>query len=485
MLRKKQDSRKYARRRTFLFWLPFLAGLGAYGWWRLVYLPSTFTAGDPNNPLLLQSILKTPVSGLFTLANHILNDLRYLLIDVWANAFYNQSLYDLHAKVLWVAWFLGILAALLFGLAIKRAGQENGRELEDSIFQPVLFGMVAFLAGGAPVWLTDRQVSFGTWSDRFSLAPMLGSVVFIVYLIAWICRTRRQLQGFLTILLAFSIAVQVWNANSFRLDQNLQKDIYWQLAWRIPSLKPGTAIIGKGTFTGKSSYYDATYIMNLLFEQQVKASPDYAYFDVFHLPFDEYDLNVPLTFTTRSGQFSGITPQAIGMYFNLSGGCVRILDEVYADDPNFTKDINSFDSLNRLIAISNPDQFIADSDAVKPDPALFGAEPSHGWCYYFEKADLARQKQDWQAVLRLGEEAVTKGIKPVLGAEYIPFIEAHARMGEWSQAYELSARAWLITPELGPSLCNNWNRFDSFPGGDEKDTYFSQATASFCSSPTK
>ena len=483
ILRSEQANRKDASLKTFLYWLPFLAGLGVYLWWRLAYLPSTLPAADPNNPALLKSILHTPVEALFSLANKVFGDIRYLFIYIWANAFFNLAVSDLHAKVLWVAWFLGLLVAIFFGLYIRTSAEKDPANPEKSILQPALFGMVAFLAGGLPVWMTNRQVSLGKWSDRFSLAPMLGIVILLVYLIDWLFRTKKQKYWLQILLLGFSISAQIWNANSYRLDWGLQRDIYWQLAWRIPALKPGTAVIGKGTFTDKSSYYDATYIMNFLFAKNPAANPLYSYFDVFHLPpFEDglYRPTLPISFITRSGQFSGNTSQAIGMYFNLSGGCVRILDQVYRGDPNLTNDINSNDRLDQLTAISNVDLIGAGGDPVSPDPALFGAEPPHGWCYYFEKADLARQQQNWQTVLQLGAQADAGGYKPVLGAEYLPFIEANARTGEWAKAFDLSLAAQKTTKDLEPSLCNNWTRLAEIQGGAGRDTTLAQAQSEFC-----
>jgi len=43
-----------------------------------------------------------------------------------------------------------------------------------------MLGIAALLLGGLPVWLTNRQILEGTWSDRFTLAPMLGAAVLLV-----------------------------------------------------------------------------------------------------------------------------------------------------------------------------------------------------------------------------------------------------------------------------------------------------------------
>jgi hypothetical protein len=485
MLRNWQGKEKRSLLRTLLYWSPFLAGLGVYFWWRLAYLPTTMPAADPNTPALLKAILTTPLDGISTLATRVYLDVRYLLINIWPNAFFDPPRFDLHAKILWAAWFAGVIAAILFGLYLQRIIRSQGDAPSNPIFQPIILGGLALLAGAMPVWMLGRQISSGKWSDRFALAPMIGAVIIVVYGIAWLFRTYKQKHWLLTILLAFSISAQIWNANTYRLDWILQRDIYWQFAWRVPALKPGTAIIGKGTFTDKSSYPDAIYMFNLLYDEQVSAIPRYAYFDVFHYPHEEYIPGLPLEFTTRSGKFTGDTSHVLGMYFNLSGGCVRIIDQVYRDDINFTNDMNSLDRLNQLLSISKVDQILVNAEPVVPEPAIFGTEPPHGWCYYFEKADLARQQQNWQTILQLGQEAAAHQLKPVIGAEYIPFIEAFAQTDRWSEAYDLSLSAWMITPAISPSLCNNWTRFATLNGETEKGLYVEQANKNFCSPPAE
>lgn len=485
MLQSQRKEKRGVFSKTLLYWLPFLISLGVYIWWRFFYLSTTLTAEDPYSLVLLKTILSSPVDGLITLIGRIYQDVRYLLFSVWPNAFFNPDNNDLHAKMIWFSWLLGITVAILFYLSTRKTSREQESAPANSFIWPIIIGIVALLAGGIPVWLLGRQISIGKWSDRFALAPMVGAVIIVVYLVAWLFRTHKQKQWFLTLLLGFSISAQIWNGNTYRLDWALQKNIYWQLAWRVPALKPGTAVIGKGTFTDKSSYYDGVYIINILFDTQIITNARYSYFDVIHLADDSYVPNVSLSTNMRGGQFSGNTSQAIGMYFNLSGGCVRILDNVYKDDPNFTDDINSKDRLNKLITISNVNQIVADANPRTPDPAIFGMEPSHSWCYYFEKADLARQIKDWHTVLQLGSEAESKGFKPVMGAEYIPFIEAYAQIGEWSKAYNLSLVAQNITPDLGISLCNNWQRFVGITSGADRDVYLAKAKSEFCKPITR
>jgi len=74
-------------------------------------------------------------------------------------------------------------------------------------------------------------------------------------------------------------------------------------------------------------------------------------------------------------------------------------------------------------------------------PEIFGLEPAHGWCYFYEKADLARQTGEWQQVISLYQEAYAQGLAPKNSAERLPLVEAHLRRGEWADAYAETATA--------------------------------------------
>jgi hypothetical protein len=70
---------------------------------------------------------------------------------------------------------------------------------------------------------------------------------------------------------------------------------------------------------------------------------------------------------------------------------------------------------------------------------LFGPEPEHGWCYYYQKAALARQLGDWEAVQQLGSEIRRLDLRPDDLIEWFPFLEAYARAGEADLLTQLSS----------------------------------------------
>ena len=71
-------------------------------------------------------------------------------------------------------------------------------------------------------------------------------------------------------------------------------------------------------------------------------------------------------------------------------------------------------------------------------PEVYNPEPAHGWCYYFQKADLARQMGDWETVTRLGDAAFALNDYPNDPIERFVFIEGYAHTADWEKAVELS-----------------------------------------------
>jgi hypothetical protein len=70
----------------------------------------------------------------------------------------------------------------------------------------------------------------------------------------------------------------------------------------------------------------------------------------------------------------------------------------------------------------------------------FGSEPPHEWCYYYQKADLARQQNDWQTVAELGDEAQKLGLHPNDQIEWMPFLQAYAWIDDIKQVRAIAKR---------------------------------------------
>jgi hypothetical protein len=111
----------------------------------------------------------------------------------------------------------------------------------------------------------------------------------------------------------------------------------------------------------------------------------------------------------------------------------------------------------RALPLSNPSQILTDAPPFSM-PSLLGADPEHRWCYYYQKADLARQQGDWKMVAQLGDKAFAVPLLPDDPYEYLPFIEAYARLGRVKDARLLTRQVADNMSLLKPALCAVWER---------------------------
>ncbi len=164
--------------------------------------------------------------------------------------------------------------------------------------------------------------------------------------------------------------------------------------------------------------------------------------------------------------FTGSTNHVVVFYFR-PPSCLRVLHPEYDDNLVLTQiykmqngrpvQLNTY-ALPPLVAmalpLSNMDQIVAASgQPFTPPEFLYGSEPWHDWCFYFEKADLARQNGNWQEVAVWGEEAFQRKLFPSDLSEYLVFIEAYTRLARWEDAHRLIQRVSSPAPFLNPALC--------------------------------
>jgi hypothetical protein len=160
--------------------------------------------------------------------------------------------------------------------------------------------------------------------------------------------------------------------------------------------------------------------------------------------------------------------------------CLRLLEPELDSGNRF---IAEESHMREASALSNPEQILPSATAVMP--AVYGPEPAHGWCYYFQKADLARQLGDWETVIRLGDEALALNDYPNNPLERFVFIEGYAHTGKWERAVKFSRESYQVSRDyVGPLLCGLWERIETeTPASDEKSEVLSEIKTMFACKP--
>ena len=323
-----------------------------------------------------------------------------------------------------------------------------------------LIGLIGILLGRIPSFAAGLPLTLQSSFDRFMISMMLGGSLFVTGLLELLIRNSRLRLYVFAFLIALGIGQQFFNANIFRRDWSKQQEIYWQLAWRIPAMKPGTALLTDQLPIDYETDLSFTAPINWMF------APSYDGGDIPYallytekrlggtsLPSLEPDTDISLPI--RRVSFRGSTSQALVIYMP-PNGCLRVLDPARGDEITYARQSRF---LVDAIPLSDLSKIIVDADQTAKIP--FVPEPERTWCYYFAKAELSRQQQDWDQVVQLMEEARSFGYEPEDPLEWLIYIEAQALTSNTEAAESLSRDVFRQENATRRGLCELWKRLQA------------------------
>jgi hypothetical protein len=282
-----------------------------------------------------------------------------------------------------------------------------------------------------PSWAAGLPLTLGSIADRFMVSMMLGGGLFFAGLLEWLFRGQRWKTAVIALVVALGVGTQFYTANDFRRDWERQRQIFWQMSWRIPDLQPGTALLTHELPLRYETDMGLTAPLNWIYAPGYSGGElPYALLytrtrlDRVALPALEH--GQPISFDYRTVVFKGSTSQVVTILVP-PNACLRVLDPLYAGGDTYESQPRL---LREAIPLSDPGLIRTDAPSHYPPPELFGNEPSHTWCYYYEKAELARQNGDWAGIVQLGAQARALGLSPGDALEWLPFIEAYVNTGD-------------------------------------------------------
>jgi hypothetical protein len=213
-------------------------------------------------------------------------------------------------------------------------------------------------------------------------------------------------------------------------EEKITSDFWQQVAWRAPDIQQGTTLF--------VNYPGINYGDN---NDAVDGPANFIYYP-------KQTSQIPVTYQLYAlPQISSTTGDVL-LGKNRNDGyrthiaAVNFNQFLVISQPSATDCIHAVDPRWPLYSSSDPDQILligghSNIDSILPGPksprpaqTMFGPEPAHKWCYYFEKAELALQTGDWQKAADLGNEAGRAGLHPEDPIEWIPFLQAYAYLGD-------------------------------------------------------
>ena len=487
ILRDISDTWRQAVARTLRAWLPYAFVFIGFLVFHFAILPVIQRQGVlPKHPLtIFAQLSQHPLATIQQYAQNVVQDIVYVILYAWSLPWVPQDL-NFDARAVVASWVLGLAVASLAAWFMWSWHKKVGTAQEPRMPALLLVLCVsALLLGGLPAWIIGDQAVKGTWADRFLFGQVLGAVPIAVVTLAWLLGQGRKysLNLILAILLAGSISLQFRVGNQYAILWDRTRSYYWQLKWRAPSLQPGAFLVTTSTPVGGTDSYQNALVMNTAFNAGYgKEAAQYWWFsgpeDLYAPAVGKYRPAMKINLTFRSLSFSSDMLHALPVIQDKSGGrCLQVLDPVYQGEPLLNPDEQN------LFSIAHDNMILLKEKPLPQD--VFGPEPDHNWCYYYQRADLARQFGQWDQVLELWRQAGPLTATFLYGPEYLPFIEAFARNGEWDQAAELTREANTRTVDMASFLCGSWTRITkATPASDLKTATWSKLQSELaCTQP--
>jgi hypothetical protein len=465
MLSKTEADRKNMLRRVLLIWIPYLLILILFLAWRGAVL-SNF--GLRNNPLDLFS-----AQAILTIFQNIWADFALVLVSAWFNLIQPNAL-ELDTLRNLLVLGITLVAGLAAFFHAKRFSENDSQE--NGTRQVLLAGTLAFLLGLAPAYAVGYiiHLKLAPWHGRFALAALPGAALILSVVFEALFTSARVRRVMFAVLVGLLIGWQNRSTFDFKTSWEKQVKLYEQLTWRAPSIEAGTAIITDQEILSYMGDYPTSFALNTIYDTTALRPSPYWFFAMSEnlgTDADSLASGVELKAQKYASTFVGDSRNSLIIVFEPEKNqCLWILRPEDAAYRGFLPQIKTAAQVSNLSRIH---------DQPQSDFALFRTiipEDRGTWCFHYERADLARQINDWEQVIFMWDLAQRGGYSPAHGFEYIPFIQAYAQTGDWEMAFALTKQSNRVSANMKSILCLVWEKIIvKTSTSAERDSAFSAA----------
>jgi hypothetical protein len=468
---------------------PYLALILGFLVWRLVFFQSG--RGATNQFSVLESIQTNLRSILVYIGLESIIDPLETVFFAWAVPFEQYAALEKSWRI-GIALFAGagIAALALFGLElINRVHSENrshGENEQNSLngqspfkgrshaavpgaavpgaavpgaavpgASSVFFAGALSLYGAMfPVLAVGRDVDFSGGFDKYTLHASPAVAILLSAIIFGYLRGRSQ-QVLLGLLLFLGASTQILNAYHWQRFWENEKTLWWQLWWRAPDLKDGTILLASLPEDSFYEDYEMWGPANLIYRPGVK-----------DLTIGAEVLNPDTIWKDWAGvvEMRGMRNLGYQRDYNKSlllalpsdNSCLKVVDR-----NDLILPLRYEPRLVPILRFSYAEQIDLSSSSTAPPEAIFGLEPPHDWCYYYQNAERLKQAGDWESVVRLGDEAIAASLTPNDRAEWLPFLEGYLWAGNEEKVRDVGGRLEApLVKEICDALAQGQSRFD-------------------------
>lgn len=415
-------------KKTLLYWSPYIIALLLFILWRIFIFKSTREVTDINwvvktfyfNPAWITKIPLEIIQGFA----------QSIIFSYFIPSIINFIRIPLHYAV--VSIIFGVTSGILAYFVFKKIKEDN---YNHKTFGKQLFliGLVSVLIGLITIIISGRVVRVYYAHDRYTL-PLIIGVCFIIVGFLLFKIPQAIHKWILITLISLSVTSNLMNG-FYRVDNwQKQKNLWWQLHWRAPQIKDNAMLIldfppieNNNIFKNiinKTRWYQFYWV-----DYQVW-TPGSFFFKFDNLPekhfrgdlLAEKDIiykiknNIVETYVDRDIPYIRDFHNTVVVTVPGDSSCLWVLDKDRNELPFYASEL-----LKSSISYSDVNKLVKSDIPIKPPEEIFGAEPPHDWCYFFEKASLARQLKNWDKLFQLKKEVIQKNLKPKDPNEWLVF----------------------------------------------------------------
>lgn len=435
--------------KTIKIWLPYSLILLSFGVWRIFFFEGDRKATDVN--VQFEQLGRYPLQTVFGWGVQVSQDLFDVFLSAWV-----IPLARLFDQVQGWGVLLTVIAA---GLTIFASSKLNVEPQEgtSSVFsrEALWLGFLSAAAALIPIAMVNREVAFPSFS-RYALTSSVGVSIFAAALLANVNQAALR-NALAAVFVLVSALTQHANAVQSARETAAMNAFWWQVSWRVPQFEKNTTLVANYLVGAAEEDYFVWGPASLIY-YPAKYNPENIQPGVYAVVLNGESVTKILL---RAGQDYDNRKNII-TYKNYRNililsqpspvSCVHVINGL---QPEFSS--AESDSIRVIGAYSELERVLVDETPHAPPELIFGPEPARGWCYFYQSADLARQRGDWESVIRLGSEAQARGFAPSDLIEWMPFLQAYAVTDDVDRLMELAS---IISsePYVALQVCRNIGR---------------------------
>lgn len=397
--------------------------------WRLFIFHNERQATDVGQQL--GSLISSPLlTGLWWLVR-LLQSAVNVAILAWGAPFF-QDLFGYSLSDIVTGLLIGMVAVLLLlGACFSFWNAEQEQTDESQVIpsgkwqvEAIWMGLLGVVAGVLPVIAANRFVNQAGYS-HYALPASLAGVTLVVGGI-FLVHSRNARFGVIAGLALLAVLTHYTVSLRVLREEQVIANTWHQIAWRAPGIKAGTTLVVSYPSISYAEDVDAAAgpANFIYYPEQTNQIP--AVYQLVALPQMDYMTkqvigheNRLYGYRTHLGEIDYGNMLVISQ--PLTNGCVHIID---AQWPRYSE--QDTDQILLLGGYSRIENVLTQGSAPRLAESIFGPEPSHTWCYYYQKAELALQEGNWEKIVQIGKDVERLKLTPNDRIEWMPFLQAHA-----------------------------------------------------------